>query len=492
MLVAIAGTASGQTIPPAAPTPAPIASSEHRPFTFGFNNLYLFDSNINHSLEDPHETRGAVFGLEATWKTPVSRPNLEISYEIARHFHTAEEWDRLSHDVRAAWNLRLSKHWNVETVGEVSLKGSTEDRDISDQYIFSPRLEYRLTRENRLRAYGAYRIREFDDDPSRDAINRYLGLEYVYRGGPRRLDLGFRYEVNRAESIRHHYTRWSYYGDYTMPMSRRDRLTLEANYRPRRYDVRRVDVDDHDELRFDRNWILRAEVGHLLLSDLEILAGYRFETRSSNDPDKKFNEHTAYVGLRYWFGKGENPDIKRVQPADRPEKIADREGQTKSARSSSVRGREKTAPLPKTEASPARSLAATVTLPRSATSSPKPVSITRATFPAVTKEEWSRRADRERRRLLRGEAGLYAIELGRRCGTEALEDAWRRDSPGGALWLIPYGRAGCFLLFWGRFSSREAANQALASVPGYFRSTPGWPMVVAIAASASSFKTRFP
>lgn len=289
-----------QTIPPA-PAPTTPSRSDRGPFTFAFHNVYLLDDNINHSRDDPHETRGAVFGLEATWKTPVSKPNFEISYEIARHFHTADEWDRLSHDVRASWEQRLSKHWNVETVGEVSLKGSTEDRDISDQYIFSPRLEYRFTREKRVRAYGAYRIRRYDVDPERDGNNRYVGIEYLYRGGVRRLDLGLRYEVNRAESDRHHYTRWSYYAEYTTPISRRDRLTFEANYRPRRYDVRTVRVGDHRELRYDRNWILRAVAGHLLRSNLELFAEYRFETRSSNDSDKDFSEHSAAAGIAYRF-----------------------------------------------------------------------------------------------------------------------------------------------------------------------------------------------
>lgn len=293
--------AAAQPIRPIpAPRPAP-SRNDHVPFTFTFNNLYLFDDNINHSLDDPHETRGAVFGLQIDWKAPAAKPNFEISYEIARHFHTADEWDRLSHDARVAWDQRLSKRWYLQAVGEVSLKGSTEDRDISDQYIFSPRLEYRFTRETRLRAYGAYRRREFDDDPTRNANNSYAGIEYVYRGGVRRADLGFRYEVNRADSNRHHYTRWSYYADYTIPVGRGNRLTLEADYRPRRYDVRRVRVRDHRELRFDKNWILSAEAGHLLFRTLEIFAGYRFETRSSNDLDKRFNEHSIFAGLAYRF-----------------------------------------------------------------------------------------------------------------------------------------------------------------------------------------------
>ncbi|MEO8348178.1 MAG: hypothetical protein ABI610_04650 [Acidobacteriota bacterium] len=282
--------------PPPSPTPSA------RPLTFHFNNFYLYDSNINHSGDDPRETRGAVFGLQALYRTPADRPELELSYEIARHFHTAEEWDRVSHNFRADWERRVSRDWAIETVGEVSLKGSTEDRDISDQYVFSPRVEYRVDRQNRLRGYAAYRIRKFEGDPDRDARNHYFGAEYAYRsGGVRRLDVGLRYEENRAEAERHRYTRWTYYAQFTTPVTRRDRLDIEARYRPRRYQFRTIDHDDN-VLRYDKNWILSSALIHTFLAArLDLSLEYRFETRSSNDAGKNFNEHSVGLGLGYHF-----------------------------------------------------------------------------------------------------------------------------------------------------------------------------------------------
>lgn len=300
LLFAAAG-AHAQTLPGAPPSATPTPPSWSRPLTFHFNNLYLYDSNINHSGDDPRETRGAVFGLQALYRSPADRPELELSYEIARHFHTAEEWDRLSHNFRADWEHKLSNDWAVETVGEVSLKGSTEDRDISDQYVFSPRLEYRMDRQNRIRGYGAYRIRKFEGDPDRDARNHYFGAEYAYRsGGVRRLDVGLRYEVNRAEAERHRYTRWTYYAELTNPVTRRDRIVLEARYRPRRYEFRTVE-DDDGVLRSDKNWVLSGALIHTFQSRLDLSLEYRFETRSSNDPEEDFDQHSVGLGLAYHF-----------------------------------------------------------------------------------------------------------------------------------------------------------------------------------------------
>lgn len=295
-----AAAVPGQTIPP--PTQPTPAAQAPRHLTFHFGNRYLFDSNINHSSDDPKETRGAVFGLMALYRNPADKPSVEISYEIARHFHTAEEWDRMSHNLRASWEKRASKALIFETVGEMSLKGSTEDRDISDTYSFSPRLEYRLTREHRLRGYGAYRIRRFPEDHARDARNRYLGAEYALRSQyAGRLDVGFRYEINRADDPRHHYTRWSYYTQYAIPLDSRNRVETEVWYRPRRYDVRRVEVGEAEVLRRDKNWIFAGALIHTFGAKIDVGLEYRYETRTSNDEDKGFNEHTIATAIGYHF-----------------------------------------------------------------------------------------------------------------------------------------------------------------------------------------------
>jgi hypothetical protein len=231
-------------------------------------------------------------------------------------------------------------------------------------------------------------------------------------------------------------------------------------------------------LRRDRRWIFSLGGSFALGRNVELLPGYRFETRSSNDPEKKFGAHAVYVGLRYWFGKRGNPAIAGRRPKAPPTDAAKRE-KTKSVGGDAPPAKRATAESVGTAA--AKMTSAPPKTPESG--------LTRSSM-----ENWSERAEAERHRLLRGTAGNYTIDVGTLCGGRALEDAWRRDSAGGALWLIPSARGDCFQLYWGHFSSQRDADRALRKVPAYFRTGGDQPPVVAITsqAVASTSGTRFP
>ncbi len=302
----IAGVDSGSSEPGPARSDAPAPATEtgttskktkEQPLTFDLSYTHLFDSNINQEKNHIDAVNANVLGLRINYRQPWG----EASYEVGRHFYpaVAGNRDRLSHNFRLAGGRPLSKRLTLETVGEISLKGSTEDRDLSDQYVLSPRLEYRLNSENRLRLLAAYRIRRYPDDAERNALNRYVGLEYQRRfQGGRRLEVGYRFETNRARGARNDYRRQTFSADYILPLSPRDRLTFEATYRPRRYISRRL---DSGALRRDRNIILGASYLRTLRSDLDFLLGYRFEKRNSNDPRRGFNEHTLAGTVTYHF-----------------------------------------------------------------------------------------------------------------------------------------------------------------------------------------------
>ena len=134
--------------------------------------------------EDERQTVNAnVLGLGVRYIYPRTDPTLEVTYEIGRHLYPklAEERDRVSHNLRAAWKRQLSERWSFEGVGTVSLKGSTEDDDVTDQYALSPRFEYRLNRNNRLKLIGAYRIRRVKEDEERNANNNSVAAEYEHQ-----------------------------------------------------------------------------------------------------------------------------------------------------------------------------------------------------------------------------------------------------------------------------------------------------------------------
>lgn len=457
-----------------------------RPFAFFAGTAGVYDSNIDQDRV-PIRDYGTVFSVGTHFETDA----VQVEYEVASHsYQNTDRWDRISHSLTSSYEQKITRKLSLEAVGNLALKGSSEDRELGDQYVFEPRIHYRLSPSNRLRLYGAYRLRRYDENPERDATNRYAGVELRHRLGRTALDIGYRWETNRAEGPRFTYDRQTYSAQLSTPLAGgRHRLGLEVRYRPQQYAHRFL---DNGSLRRDKRWIFSAGGSFALGRHVELLPGYKFETRSSNDPDKKFDAHVAYLGLRYWFGGRGNPSIARQRPADRPETAARKDERTSGEETSPPKNREATQVGSNRTAPIARSKAVTSAEPQPPPrSNPAPLSLHRPSLPAATRQEWSRRAEADRGRLLRGEMGLYAIELLVSCDLESLEDAWSHDSMARALWLIP-GGSGCYRLFWGHFSSEREAKRAARSIPLYFRSLERHPVVVAIASPVPAVQSNFP
>jgi hypothetical protein len=192
----------------------------------------------------------------------------------------------------------------METSGEIGLKGSTEDRELADRYMLEQEFQFRLSKQNRLNFGGALRLKRYDDNPGRNAFNPYVEGGFEQRlGGGRKWEIGYRYETNRSQNERFKYIRWTYSAEFTTPLMRQGWLTVEAKYRPQKYarlvEIELEDGDDIEVPRRDQRWILGAEWRFPLWRNLELGANYKFETRSSNDPDKKFNAHLMGVSLMY-------------------------------------------------------------------------------------------------------------------------------------------------------------------------------------------------
>ena len=414
------------------------------PFSFFVSLTGVHDTNINHS-EEPLASTGVVGGIGTRFETD----NFEVEYEVAKHeYSNTDRWDRVSHSVTTSFEQRVAKKLSMEAVGELTLKGSSEDRELNDQYVLEPRINYRFSPSSRLRLYGAHRLRRYDDNQQRDATNQYAGAEFRQRLGSGAFDVGYRWETNRAEGRRYSYERQTYSLQYATPLAGGlHRLAAEVKYRPQNYSHRFVDDEEDEPLRRDKRWIFSLEGSIALGRHLELLPGYRYETRFSNDEEEEFEAHVGYVGLRFWFGKGRNSFTDRRRPAETAAAAVKDRPQVDDAEDRAARAITSNHPAPAMRTS--------------------------------RHEKWSKQAEAGRLRLLRAAAGNYAIDLGLRCGDE-LEEAWLRDSDYGSLWIIPSERADCFRLFWGHFSSRRDADRDLRTVPGYFRRGGGQPIVVAI------------
>ena len=287
-------TASGRCAEaqqPSPPAPSPVASPR-RPITFFTTATTAADSNIDHNDENLF-AYGMALGGGAEYQNQPSDPSVLITYRTAVHrYARTDRWNRLSHYVRGVYERELDGPWEVHAIAEVSLKGTSEDRELSNQYIITPRLQYRIDRWRRLRTYATLRYRRYEEDTGRNATNRYGGVEFTQRSQQGdQWDVEFRVEKNGAHDPRQTYIRWTFGTQYMTPFLSRNRLEMEVRFRQQKYSYRMVEVDDTDVPRRDMRWVPSAYWIRTINSHAELRVGYSFESRASNDLGRDFSAH---------------------------------------------------------------------------------------------------------------------------------------------------------------------------------------------------------
>jgi len=269
-----------------------------RKFWFFANIGTGFDSNINHD-EEGIESFGLVPSMGFHLQDSVENPSFEFEYEGGLHRYTnTDKWNRFSNRIEGSYRKKIGR-WVSRTEGEILLKGSSEDRELDNWYSIGQRIEYRLTRDDRVQVFATYRIKRDPHDSGSNSIDSYIGGRYIRRLGLRELELSYRYDKNRSWDPSNRYIRWQYEAQFETPVfGRRNRLTLEGTYKPRLYS-KTVKVDRVRVPRHDDRWIGEIRFERALRPDLDMSLGYRYETRDSNDPEKKFNSHQAGIGFSY-------------------------------------------------------------------------------------------------------------------------------------------------------------------------------------------------
>ena len=279
--------------------PAALGQSAPRLWSLSAAASSVFESNIDRNQEN-NQSEGLVLGVGGEYRNRLDRPTFTVQYEMGGHMYAgAPQWDRISHHLRAAYEHRLFKPLTFEAVGEVALKGSTEDRELGNQYIVSPRFQYRLSRTLRLGFESGYRVKRYDDQ-TRNAGNPYGGVRLTQRFGSGRWDLGYRYEENLSAGERNRYVRSTYSGALALPVTLQDNFAVELKFRPRRYG-RTVRVGDRRLPLRDLKWTLSPEWVHVLNAGLQFRVGYEFEARGANDPGRTYNAHSMALSVeRRW------------------------------------------------------------------------------------------------------------------------------------------------------------------------------------------------
>jgi hypothetical protein len=265
----------------------------------------VFDTNITHD-EQQVGSFGLVPSFGFHFRDNPERPSFEADYEVALHRYTnTDEFDRLSHNLTAVYRKQLAKRFYSKTTTEMSLKGSSEDRDINNNYILEQQLQYRLPFNTRVAGFAAYRLKRYPlIEQDSNAIDSYVGAKVEQRlRGERRVELTYRYDHNRAWDPRNNYIRRTYTLEFETPLSirRRDSLGAEFRYSPRDYQNRTTRVNGVRVPRHDDRWVFDVTYTRLLRPDLSMVVFYQYEKRNSNDIDKRFTSNV--FGLTFTFDK---------------------------------------------------------------------------------------------------------------------------------------------------------------------------------------------
>ncbi|HSE32573.1 MAG TPA: hypothetical protein VLA93_13455 [Pyrinomonadaceae bacterium] len=275
----------------------------HRRFWFSMAIGTFVDTNITHD-ERGLNSFGLVPSFGVHFRDNVEKPSFEANYEVGFHRYTAtNEYDRMSHNFDASYRRQLAKRLYARTTGEVSLKGSSEDREVNNNYVLEQQLQYRITPSLRVAALAAYRVKRYDPiEQGSDAIDSYVGAKVEKRFvGERRFEFEYRYDHNRAQAPRNRYLRRTYTAEFSTPLSfrRHDALLLELRYSPRAYTRRLISVNGERVGRRDNRWVFDVTYERALRSNLLMAATYTFEKRNSNDEDKRFTSNL--FGLTFTF-----------------------------------------------------------------------------------------------------------------------------------------------------------------------------------------------
>ncbi len=267
-------------------------------FSAASSMLSRLDDNVNRDSLGVRSV-GFSMALGARFESSVLRPGLLLEYDVALHRYTATtRFNRVSQRARSTLSRRLAGRITAELVTEGTLKGSSEDRDVSDQLAVMPRIDVRLTGVERLRIGIAQRWRRFPTDSLQDAQNRYVAIELRHRlTNGTTFSIEVRSEYNDARSTRFDFRRTAYTGGVAASLARRLTFEAEMQYRTQVYPGRFFKLDRQDVARLDHR--LQPSAGmhvHYAIADLDLR--YEPEWRNSNDRRRNMAQHVLIVGLR--------------------------------------------------------------------------------------------------------------------------------------------------------------------------------------------------
>lgn len=259
----------------------------------------VWDSNIDRNQAEVSDW-GTIpmFGVQWVKKSGIQK--FGLSYEGANHnYHDSPQWNRYSQQVNGLWEVNWSRRWRSQTLLELTFKGSSDDRALSNRYSLIERIDYDITDKLNGRLYGAWQVRAKNAEPGRDGDDPYVGVTFTQKlSKSHEIDVDVRYEDYRAEALRNKYQKTSYSVQYKGKLGDANQLAIELKYRDQYYE-RLIDVGDELVRRQDERYLATLSLGHRFAAHWEGSMNYEFERRDSNDPKKEYDGHYLGTTLLY-------------------------------------------------------------------------------------------------------------------------------------------------------------------------------------------------
>lgn len=248
--------------------------------------------------DEEADRSGAILRGEIDYEHDLGGSEIRLSYDTGVYLYRDDDRpDRWSNRVALAYaftpvedvelSTRLSYASNLATLEF----RSTDQAEILGMAEYSPG-------DHRLRLFGGWRWRDYDDQADSEGSGAFFGGEYRYRlARSRFLTAELRFEDIDSDNPSRGYHRTILEAFYQHPLGTGTRLRLGATARWWEYDGRFVD----GERRRDSSVGPELDLQHYFESGWLLRSRFQYRFRDSTDPDERADDGRAILTAGYRF-----------------------------------------------------------------------------------------------------------------------------------------------------------------------------------------------
>lgn len=248
--------------------------------------------------DEEADRSGAILRGELDYEHDFGSSEIRLSYDTGIYLYRDDERpDRWSNTVRLEYAFEPARDLEFSARASYGSNLGTLEFRSTDQVELRGMAEY-SPGDHRVRLFGGYRWRDYDDQADSDGSGAFFGGEYRYRlGRSRFLTTELRFEDIDSDNPSRGYNRTILEAFYQHPLGRGTRLRVGATARWWEYDGRFVDGVP----RRDSAIAPELDLEHYFDNGLLLRSRLQYRFRDSNDPDERSDDRRAILTAGYRF-----------------------------------------------------------------------------------------------------------------------------------------------------------------------------------------------